>query len=170
MILGLSLEGFLLLHVLISMVGIFSGFVVLGGMYASHKLPSWTAVFLLTTILTSVTGFLFPITSFTPALGVGILSMIVLVVAVLAYYVYGLAGRWRIIYIVTALASLYLNVFVFIVQSFQKVTFLQHLAPTQGEPPFVISQSVLLATFVVLGALAVLKFHPERRLEPAYAT
>lgn len=170
MILGLSLEGFLLLHVVISMIGIFAGFIVLGGMYASNKLPGWTAIFLLTTILTSVTGFLFPITIFTPALGVGILSMILLAVAVLAYYVYGLAGHWRVIYVVTAVTSLYLNLFVFLVQSFLKVTFLQHLAPTQGEPPFIISQSVLLAVFIILGAIAALKFHPERRPQPIYAT
>jgi len=170
MILGLSPEGFLLLHVLISMVGIFAGFIVLGGMYASNKLPFWTAIFLLTTFLTSVTGFLFPITVVTPALGFGILSVILLTAAAVGYYIYGLAGRWRVIYVVTAVTSLYLNVFVFVVQSFQKVTFLQHLAPTQGEPPFLISQSVLLATFIALGAIATWTFHPERRRQPAFAT
>ena len=165
MVLGLSLEGFLLLHVVISMVGIFTGFVVLGGMYASHKLPVWTAIFLFTTILTSATGFLFPITVLTPALAVGVLSLVILLVALLALYAYRLAGWWRPVYVATALAALYLNVFVFIVQSFQKVTFLQHLAPKQAEPPFVITQTAVLATFVVLGLLALWKFHPERRLQ-----
>lgn len=165
MILGLSPEGFLLLHVAISMIGIFAGFVVMGGMYASNKLPTWTAIFLFTTILTSVTGFLFPITIFTPALAVGILSMVILLVALLALYVYRLAGWWRFVYVATALAALYLNVFVFIVQSFQKVTFLQHLAPKQAEPPFVFTQGVMLLTFVVLGLIALWKFHPERQLQ-----
>ena len=165
MILGLTPEAFLLLHVVISMIGIFAGFVVMGGMYASNKLPIWTAIFLFTTILTSLTGFLFPITIFTPALAVGILSMVILLVALLALYVYRLAGWWRFVYVATALAALYLNFFVFIVQSFQKVTFLQHLAPKQAEPPFVITQGVVLLTFVVLGVIALWKFHPERRLQ-----
>lgn len=165
MILGLSPEGFLLLHVAISMIGIFAGFVVMGGMYASNKLPVWTAIFLFTTILTSVTGFLFPITIFTPALAVGILSMIVLLVALLALYVYRLAGWWRFVYVATALAALYLNFFVFIVQSLQKVTFLQHLAPKQEEPPFVITQGTVLLAFILLGVIALWKFHPERRLQ-----
>jgi hypothetical protein len=134
-------------------------------MYASHKLPIWTAIFLFTTILTSATGFLFPITIFTPALAVGILSLVILLVALLALYVYRLAGWWRFVYVATALAALYLNFFVFIVQSFQKVTFLQHLAPKQAEPPFVITQSVVLLTFIVLGVIALWKFHPERRLQ-----
>lgn len=165
MILGLTPEAFLLLHVVISMIGIFAGFIVMGGMYASHKLPTWTAIFLFTTILTSATGFLFPITIFTPALAVGILSLVILLVALLALYVYRLAGWWRFVYVATALAALYLNFFVFIVQSFQKVTFLQHLAPKQAEPPFVITQAVVLLTFVVLGLIALWRFHPERRLQ-----
>ena len=154
-----------MLHVAISMIGIFTGFVVMGGMYASNKLPLWTAIFLVTTILTSVTGFLFPVTIFTPALAVGILSMIILVVALLALYVYRLAGWWRFVYVATALTALYLNFFVFMVQSFQKVTFLQHLAPRQAEPPFVITQSAVLLMFLVLGVIALWKFHPERRLQ-----
>jgi hypothetical protein len=164
-ILGLSPEGFLLLHVAISMIGIFTGFIVMGGMYASNKLPLWTAIFLVTTILTSVTGFLFPVTIFTPALAVGILSMMILVVALLALYVYRLAGWWRFAYVAAALTALYLNFFVFMVQSFQKVTFLQHLAPRQAEPPFIITQSVVLLMFLVLGVIALWRFHPERRLQ-----
>ena len=93
------------------------------------------------------------------------MSLAVLLVALLALYVYRLAGRWRFVYVATALAALYLNFFVFIVQSFQKVTFLQHLAPKQAEPPFVITQTAVLALFVVLGLLALWKFHPERRLQ-----
>lgn len=160
MILGLSPDAFLILHVLISVLAIAAGFVVLGGMYASSRLPCWTAFFLATTILTSVTGFMFPVTAFTPALGVGAVSLVVLAVAVAALYVYRLEGRWRAIYVATALLSLYLNVFVFVVQSFQKVSFLQVLAPTQAEPPFVIAQTGLLVGFILLGAFAIVRFHP----------
>ena len=117
-------------------------------------------MFLATTLLTTLTGFLFPISGFTPALGVGILSTVILVIALAALYVFHLAGAWRPIYVITAVLALYLNSFVGVVQAFQKVAVLQPLAPTQSEPPFLIAQGLLLGLFVVLGAIATVRFHP----------
>ena len=162
MIWGLSVANFTVLHVAISMIAIFAGFIVLGGMFSNAGLAAWTAVFLAMTILTNVTGFLFPISGFTPALGVGIVSSLLLLVALMALYLFRLQGRWRSVYVVTALLGLYLNVFVFIVQSFQKVSFLQPLAPTGSEPPFVIAQSAALIAFLLLGWMALKTFRAER--------
>jgi hypothetical protein len=158
----MSIAAFTLLHVIISVIAIAAGFVVLGAMFSSHALAGWTAVFLLFTVLTSLTGFLFPITAFTPALGTGIVASIVLVFTLLALYAFRLNGRWRAVYVVTAVLSLYLNVFVFIVQGFQKVTFMQPFAPTGSEPPFLIGQVAALIVFVGLGWMALGRFHPER--------
>ncbi len=160
MILGLSTANFTLLHVIISLVAIASGLVVLFGMLGSQAMPGWTLFFLVTTILTSVTGFFFPIHGFTPALGVGAVSLVILLVALIALYGKHLAGAWRWIYIVAAVTALWFNVLVLIVQAFQKIPQLQSLAPTQSEPPFVIAQAVAMAFFVVLGILAVLRFRP----------
>lgn len=160
MIIGLSVHNFTLLHVAITLVAIASGMIVLFGMLGAHRLPGWTALFLVTTILTSVTGFMFPIQGFTPALGVGIISLVILAIALLALYSKHLAGAWRWIYVATAVTALWFNVFVLIVQSFQKISALQTLAPTQSEPPFLIVQGVALATFLVLGTIAALKFRP----------
>jgi hypothetical protein len=162
MTLGLSPDAFLILHVAISMAAIFAGFIVLGGLYSSAKLPGWTAVFLVLTILTSVTGFMFPFAGITPAFVLGALSIVVLAIALIALYSRKMKGRWRWVYVTSAVLALYLNVFVFIVQSFQKVGFLQALAPTQAEPAFAIAQAAVLGLFVVLGWLAVSRFHPER--------
>lgn len=164
MILGMSIQTFTVLHVIISLVAIATGLVVLVGMLGSKRLTGWTAQFLLTTILTSVTGFMFPINGFTPALGTGVVSLVVLAVALLALYGKHLAGAWRWIYVATAVAALYLNVFVLIVQSFQKVAFLTAMAPTQSEPPFLIAQSVALVLFIVLGLVAAFRFRPGLRL------
>jgi hypothetical protein len=131
-----------------------------GGIFASHKLPVTTALFLFTTALTSVTGFLFPIHGFTPALGVGIVACVILAVALFALYKEHLVGAWRWIYVITAVASLYLNVFVLVVQSFVKVSALNALAPTQSEPPFAITQAVVLAIFILIALITVVKFHP----------
>jgi len=161
MILGLSFETFTLLHVVISLVGIGSGLVVLVGMLSGKRLPGWTALFLATTVLTSVTGFLFPITAFTPALAVGALSLAILAAALLALYVFRLAGIWRPIYVMSAIAALYLNVFVAVVQAFQKLEPLQPLAPTQSEPPFLLAQAGVLALFLIVGVLAVMRFRPD---------
>jgi hypothetical protein len=131
-----------------------------GGLFASHRLPFTTALFLLTTALTSVTGFLFPVHGLTPALGVGILACVVLAVALYALYKEHLVGAWRWIFVVTAVVSLYLNIFVLIVQSFVKVSALNALAPTQTEPPFTITQVVVLAIFVLIALIAAIKFRP----------
>jgi hypothetical protein len=160
MIIGLSIDNFTLLHVAITLIAIASGLIVLFGMLGARRLPAWTALFLVTTILTSVTGFMFPIHGFTPALGVGIISMVILAIALLALYSKHLAGPWRWIYVATAVTALWFNVFVLIVQSFQKLSALHALAPTQSEPPFLIAQGVALAAFLVLGILAALKFRP----------
>jgi len=160
MILGMSIPAFTLLHVIITLVAIGSGLIAVGGMFASHRLPATTALFLSTTVLTSVTGFLFPIHGFTPALGVGIVSCVILATALVAYYLKRLTGAWRWIYVITALAVLYLNVFVLVVQSFVKVAALNALAPTQSEPPFAIAQGAVMAIFVLIGIAAVAKFRP----------
>ena len=160
MIAGLSTENFTILHVVISLIAIVSGLVVLVGMLQARRLDGWTALFLLTTILTSVTGFMFPIGGLTPAIIFGLISIVILAIALAALYLKRLAGAWRWIYVVTALIALYLNVFVLIVQSFQKVPVLQKLAPTQSEPPFSIAQGVVLVAFLILGTMAVRRFRP----------
>jgi hypothetical protein len=160
MILGMSFETFSLLHTVISLIGIATGLVALAGMLAGKLLKGWTGLFLLTTVLTTVTGFLFPISVFTPAIGVGIVSSVILVIALAALYVFHLAGAWRPIYVITAIFALYLNSFVGVVQAFQKVSFLQPLAPTQSEPPFLIAQGVVFVGFIIADYLAVKRFHP----------
>ncbi len=162
MILGMSIPAFTLLHVIITLIAIASGLIAVGGMFASRRLPGTTAVFLLTTVLTSVTGFLFPIHGFTPGLGVGIVSCLILAVALYAYYGKHLTGAWRWIYVVTAIAALYFNIVVLIVQSFQKVAALAALAPTQSDPPFVITQVVVMVIFILIGLFAAVKFRPMR--------
>jgi len=160
MVLGLSIDAFTLLHAIISLIAIATGIVALWAMLQGRA-PDWIMhVFLVTTALTTITGFLFPITAFTPALGVGLLSTALLVLAFAGLYVCHLAGHWRIIFAVTATAALYLNVFVLVVQIFQKVPFFVDLAPTQTEAPFVIAQLVLLADFIWLGFNAVRRFRP----------
>jgi hypothetical protein len=160
MILGMSTSTFTLLHVVVSLIGIAAGFVLLFGLLSSRRLDGWTALFLATTVLTSVTGFLFPFDQILPSHIVGIISLVVLAVAIVALYAYRLAGSWRWIYVAAAVLSLYLNVFVGVVQAFLKLPFLNALAPTQKEPPFLIAQALVLAIFVVLGILAVRAFHP----------
>lgn len=158
---GLSLEDFTLLHTVLSLVGIATGLIVAFGMLANARLDGWTAIFLVTTVLTSVTGFFFPFAGVTPAIIVGAISMAVLAIAIAARYLFDLRGPWRWIYVVAALAALYLNSFVGVVQAFQKQPFLQPLAPTQSEPPFLIAQAAVLIFFVVIGAIALRRFHPD---------
>ena len=153
---------FTIVHVVISLIGIGSGLVVLAGLLAAKRLDGWTALFLVSTVATSVTGFFFPFHGFTPAIAVGIISLLVLAVASFARYGRRLAGAWRWVYVITAMVALYLNVFVLIVQLFQKVPALKALAPTQSEPPFLLTQLVVLALFVVLAIVAAIKF----RIEP----
>jgi hypothetical protein len=153
-----GLEIFTAFHVLISLIGIFSGFVAVSGMVRSRPLDRWTDLFLVTTIATSVTGFLFPFRGFTPAIGTGILSMIVLTLAVVALHVKQLQGPWRRTFVISAVVAQYFNFFVLIVQSFQRVPVLKALAPTQSEAPFAIAQLLALVGFGVLGYAAVRGF------------
>jgi magnesium-transporting ATPase (P-type) len=132
------------------------------GLLVARKLNRWSALFLISTIATSVTGFFFPFHGLTPAIVVGVISLVVLAVAIIARYVRRLAGAWRWIYVVTVMIALYLNVFVLIVQLFQKVPALKALAPTQSEPPFAVMQLVVLALFVVLTIMAAIKFRGEQ--------
>jgi uncharacterized membrane protein SirB2 len=160
--LGMSLSTFTLVHVLISLVGIASGLVVLYGLLSGKRLDGWTALFLISTVLTSVTGFGFPFDHLLPSHKVAILSLVLLAIAILARYGLHMAGAWRWIYAVTTVMALYLNVFVLVFQGFEKVPALKALAPTQSEPPFLVAQLLVLALFIVLGIFAVKKFHPER--------
>jgi hypothetical protein len=161
MLLGLSLSTFTGVHVIISLVGIGSGLVVLFGLLSAKRFNGWTGLFLVTTVLTSVTGFGFPFTHLLPSHKVAIISLVVLAIAILARYSFHMIGTWRWVYVVTALMGLYLNVFVLVVQSFEKVPALRAMAPTQSEPPFLVAQLVVLALFIVLTILAVKKFHPD---------
>lgn len=150
----------LTVHVLLSLVGIFTGLVVAWGMLHSNRMPRWTDVFLATTVLTSVTGFLLPATKFLPSHATGILSLLILAVTLYAWYGRKLEGRWRAIYVGTAIAALYLNVFVGVFQAFLKIEPLKALAPHQNEPPFLVAQAVVLVAYIVLGVVAVKRFRP----------
>lgn len=160
MVFGMSLETYTVIHVAISLVGIVSGLVVLFGMFSSKRLDGMTALFLITTVLTSVTGFGFPFVHVTPGIILGILSLIVLALCIPARYTFHMAGKWRATYVITAVIALYFNCFVLIAQSFQKVPALHKLAPTENEPPFAIAQGILLVLFIVAGIRATKKFHP----------
>jgi len=161
MIFGMSTATFTLVHVLISFVGIGSGLIVLFGLLNAKRLDGWTALFLATTAATSLTGFGFPFEQLLPSHKVGIISLVVLAIAILARYAFHLAGSWRWIYVVSALIALYLNVFVAIVQAFQKVSALKELAPTQSEPPFLVTHVIVLVLFIVLAVMAVKRFRAE---------
>ena len=160
------LEIYTIIHVLISLVGIFSGFVVLFGLFGGKRMDGWTALFLITTVATSVTGFGFPVQHFMPSHGVGIVSLIVLAIAIFARYPRRLEGGWRKTYVITAVIALYLNVFVGVVQSFEKVPPLKALAPTQTEPPFKFTMLTVLVLFIAFGIAAASRF----RQEPFRAT
>jgi hypothetical protein len=151
------------MHVLLSLIGIVSGFVVALGLLTGRSFRGWTALFLAATVLTSVTGFPLAPPGFDPPQAVGAISLVLLALAIAALYAFRLAGAWRWIYIVGATAALYLNVFVGVVQAFQKLPFLQSLAPTQSEPPFLVAQLAVLVIFIAFGILAVIRFHPELR-------
>jgi hypothetical protein len=157
----LVIEIFTIIHVVISLLAIVSGFVVVLGLIAGKRLDAWTAFFLATTIATSVTGFGFPIHGVTPGIVIGVISLVVLAVAVYARYGGHLASPWRLVYVITAVIALYLNFFVLIVQSFQKVPVLNVLAPTGSEPPFAIAQAIALVAFIALGYLAAKRFRAE---------
>jgi hypothetical protein len=169
MVFGLSLATYTLLHVLISLVGIGAGFVVMYGLFTRNRLDGWTGLFLVATVLTSVTGFAFPFERLLPSHILGILSLLALALAIPARYLYHLSGSWRWIYVVTACIALYFNVFVLVAQSFLKVPALKALAPTQKEPPFLIAQLLVLLLFIGLTVVATKRFHIETEREHARA-
>jgi hypothetical protein len=159
MIFGMTLLTFV--HVLLSLIGILAGLVVMFGFLTAKQLHGWTALFIWTTVATSVTGFLFPFHKFLPSHAVGILSLVVLTVAIYALYGKHLTGGWRKAYAVNAMLALYLNVFVLVAQLFMKVPAMKALAPTQTEAPFKEAQLVVLIAFVILTILAAIKFRAE---------
>jgi hypothetical protein len=161
MIFGMTTSTFTLVHVVISLVGIASGLVVVFGLLAGKRLGGWTGLFLATTVATSVTGFGFPFDHLLPSHKVGIISLVVLVVAILARYAFHLTGAWRRTYVISAVAALYFNVFVLVVQAFLKVPALHAMAPKQTEPPFLVTQLVVLVLFIVIGIMATKRFHDE---------
>jgi hypothetical protein len=161
MILGMTTSTFTLVHVVLSLVGIASGLVVAYGLLAAKRFDGWTALFLATTVATSVTGFGFPFDHFLPSHKVGIISLVVLTLAILARYAFHLAGGWRRIYVISAVTALYLNVFVGVVQAFLKVPALKALAPHQTEPPFLVAQLAVLVIFIVITILAAKRFRNE---------
>ena len=160
MILGMSLSTFTTVHVIISLIGIVSGLIVLYGMLTGARSDAMIALFLVSTILTSVTGYFFPADKILPSHIVGALSLIVLAIAVFAYYSKHLLGVWRWIYVLTAVIALWFNCFVGVVQAFQKLPFLRPLAPTQSEPPFAAAQLAVLVIFVIAGFIAVRRWRP----------
>jgi len=162
MILGMSLSTFTAFHVIISLIAIASGLIVMFGLLGSNRRPSLTATFLLFTILTSATGFLFPFDKLLPSHMIGIVSLLLLAVACVALYAMKLSGAWRWIYVLTALIALYLNVFVLVIQGFLKLAPLHALAPSvpPSEPPFAIIQGIVLLFFVVAIIGAVRRFRP----------
>lgn len=162
MILGMSTLTFV--HVAISLVGIVSGMVVVLGLLRAKALDGWTSLFLVSTIATSVTGFFFPFKGVTPGIVVGIISLVALAVAVLARYRRSLVGGWRPTYVISAVIALYLNVFVLIVQLFEKVPALHAMAPNGSEPPFVVTQVIVMAIFVALGVGAARNFRDQTHL------
>jgi hypothetical protein len=151
---------FTFIHVLLSLIGIVAGLVAMAGLLTSTWREGWTAVFLAATVATSATGFGFPFTKLLPSHIVGIISLVVLAVALFALYGRHLSGVWRPVYVIAAMIALYLNVFVLIVQSFLKIAPLKALAPTQSELPFVAAQGAALVFFVIATIIAVMKFRP----------
>jgi len=162
MMLGLSLSSVTMLHVGISLVGIASGLVVLFGLIKSRPMPGMTALFLLSTILTNATGFMFPFVQLLPSHVIAIVSLVLLAIACIALYGMKLSGAWRSIYVVTAMVSLYLNIFVLVIQSFMKIGPLHALAPSipPSEPPFAVTQGIVLVLFVVAIVMAARRFRP----------
>jgi hypothetical protein len=155
------LQIYTIIHTLLSLIAIFTGCVVLFGLFAGKRLDGWTKWFLITAVATTVTGFFFPFHGVTPAIKLGIISLVVLVVTIYARFVKHLAGAWRWIYAVGAVLTLYFNVFVAIVQSFEKIPALNTMAPTQTEQPFKLTQVAVLGLFIVLGFVAAIRFRSE---------
>ena len=155
------LQIYTVIHTLISLAAIFTGFVVVLGLLARNRADSWTKWFLVTAVATTVTGFFFPFHGFTPAIGLGIISLTFLALAIFARYSKQLAGAWRWIYILSAAICLYFNLFVLVVQSFEKIPALHALAPTQTESPFKLAQLVVLMVLALLCIVALIRFRPE---------
>jgi len=156
MILGMT--PFTFFHVVISLVAILSGLAILFGMMSGKRLDGWTALFLLIAVATDITGFMFPYHGFTPGIGVGIVSMVVLAIALFARYSRRMAGGWRRIYAITAVIAVYFNIFVLVAQFFEHVPSMHVLAPTGSEPPFLIAQVIVMVIFIALGIAAVKGF------------
>jgi hypothetical protein len=155
------LQIYTFIHTLISLIAIFAGIVVLFGMIAGKRLDRWTKWFLVTAVLTTITGFFFPFHGFTPAIGLGIISLPFLALTILARYRKKLAGAWRGIYVVGAVICLYFNLFVLVVQSLEKIPALHALAPTQSESPFKVTQLAVLTVSILLAVVALVRFRPE---------
>jgi hypothetical protein len=160
MILGVSLLQFTYLHVFLSLVGIGAGFFIIYGLLTSRRLRILTALFLVTTAATSLTGFFFPFDGITPGIILGVLSLIALALAIAALYVGKLAGAWRGTYVISMCVAFYFNFFVLIAQSFAKVSALHAIAPSQKSPGFGIAQFAVLLIFILLTTRAFKKFHP----------
>jgi hypothetical protein len=158
------LQIYTIVHTLISLIAIFTGLIVLFGMIGGERLDGWTKWFLSTAVATSITGFFFPFHGFTPAIGLGIISLPFLALTIFARYPKYLAGAWRWIYVIGAVICLYFNLFVLVVQAFEKITALHALAPTQSEPPFKLAQLVVLLVSALLAIVAAIRFHPEPRV------
>src|SRR5215467_5393099 len=158
MIWGMTTSTFTELHVALSLGGIASGVIVMIGLLRGRGLAGWTVIFLLSLLATSVTGFAFPVERLLPSHKVGVVSLVVLAVAALAFYAFRLRGAWRSMYVIAAPAALYLDVLVAVVQAFEKVPALHALAPHQTEPPFVVTQLLILALFILLTVFAVRRF------------
>jgi hypothetical protein len=154
-----GMDTFTVVHVVLSLIGILSGLVVLCGLLTAKRMNGWTMLFLVTTVATSVTGFGFPFHGFTPAIILGILSLIVLTAAIAARYAFHLAASWRWIYVLGSIVALYFNVFVLVVQAFLKIPALHALAPKGSEPPFAMAQGIVLVLFILAGTLSVRRFH-----------
>ena len=152
------------IHTLISLIAIFTGIVVLFGMLDGKRLDGWTKWFLVTAVATTITGFFFPFHGFTPAIGLGIISLPFLALTIFARYPKHLADAWRWIFVIGAVICLYFNLFVLVVQAFEKIPALHALAPTQTEPPFKLTQLVVLLVSVLLAIAAAIRFHPEPRV------
>lgn len=164
MISGITMSMLTLVHVLLALTGLGTGFIVMFGLLSGKRLDGWTVIFVMTSIATSVTGFLFfPFEHLLPSHTIGLLSLVVMVVAIWARYWFLMEGAWRWVYVVGVGVALYLNVFVAIVQAFRKIPALYVMAPTQTEPPFVIAQLVNAGIFVVLTVLAGKKFRVDQR-------
>ena len=161
MVLGMTLSTFTSVHVVISLIGIGAGFLVLYGMLTGKRFDGGTAIFLIFTVLTSATGFLFPFEHLLPSYIIGVTSLVVLAIAIVARYSQHMTGSWRWIYVACAVLAFYLNFFVLVAQTFMKVPAAHALAPTGKEPPFLVTQLIVMAVFILFGVLAAKRFHPE---------